>query len=73
MSADVLLSTYVTITPISCMGQKMPLHPSTAFGGQPLNMLEKEGKTPNDYLVGVAGFEPATRASLSIVKCQRNQ
>src|SRR3981081_3158146 len=45
----------------------MPLHPSTGFRwlnrGLALKMLGKEGKKPNDYLVGVAGFEPATPAS----------
>src|ERR1700693_565738 len=29
-------------------------------------MLGKRGKTPNDILVGVAGFEPATPASRTI-------
>src|SRR5260221_8252759 len=45
----------------------MPLHPSTGFRWLnrwlALKMLGKEGKKPNDYLVGVAGFEPATPAS----------
>src|SRR3954451_2748259 len=45
----------------------MPSHPSTGFRWLnrwlALKMLGKEGKKPNDYLVGVAGFEPATPAS----------
>src|SRR6266700_1976703 len=45
----------------------MPLHPSTGFRwlNRWLNLkaLGKEGKKPNDCLVGVAGFEPATPAS----------
>jgi hypothetical protein len=28
-----------------------------------LNMLGKKGKKPNEIMVGVAGFEPATPAS----------
>src|SRR3954464_8617846 len=45
----------------------MPLHPSTGFRwlNRWLSLIGsgKEGKKPNDYLVGVAGFEPATPAS----------
>src|SRR5258708_36292162 len=45
----------------------MPLHPSPGFRcwNRRLNLKApgKEGKKPNVYLVGVAGFEPATPAS----------
>src|ERR1700688_4269524 len=45
----------------------MALHPSTGFRWLKrwlaLKMLGKRGKKPNDFLVGVAGFEPATPAS----------
>src|SRR3984893_6633146 len=56
-----------TIIPTSCTARQMPLHPSTAYRWLnrwlTLIALGKEGKKPNDYLVGVAGFEPATPAS----------
>src|SRR6202048_2437220 len=56
-----------TIIPTSCTARQMPLHPSTAYRWLnrwlTLIALGKEGKKPNDYLVGVAGFEPATPAA----------
>src|SRR5450631_3683408 len=56
-----------TTTRTSCTARHMPLHPSTGFRwlNRWLNLkaLGKEGKKPNDILVGVAGFEPATPAS----------
>jgi hypothetical protein len=46
---------------------KMPSDPSTGFRWLnrwlTLKAFGKKGKKPNDYLVGVAGFEPATPAS----------
>jgi hypothetical protein len=45
------------------LAPQMPLQPSTAFRWLNLKALEKEGKKPNDYFGGVAGFEPATAAS----------
>jgi hypothetical protein len=35
-----------------------------------LKVLGKKGKKPNDYLVGVAGFEPATPASRTLLLCR---
>ena len=56
-----------TIIPTSCTARQMPLLPSTGFRWLKrwltLKVLGKKGKKPNDYLVGVAGFEPATPAS----------
>jgi hypothetical protein len=56
-----------TIIRTSCTARQMPLLPSTGFRWLnrwlTLKPLGKEGKKPNDYLVGVAGFEPATPAS----------
>jgi hypothetical protein len=56
------------LAPTLCMARLMPLHPSHGRfrwleQWLTLKVLGKKGKKPNDYLVGVAGFEPATPAS----------
>jgi hypothetical protein len=38
-----------------------------------LKMLGKEGKKPDVYLVGVAGFEPATPASRTLLSAGKHQ
>jgi hypothetical protein len=68
MSVEVLEDNYTATPPTLCMARLMPLHPSHGRfrwlkQWLTLKVLGKKGKKPNDYLVGVAGFEPATPAS----------
>jgi hypothetical protein len=78
MSAEVLLGTYGHIIPTSCTAANAVTSKHLAAAVESVVGLEdarEKGKRPDDVLVGVAGFEPATpasRTSIAIEKINKN-